>query len=264
MAKKNRFITVEKIFSESFNLYFKNILILSIPLFLIFSAFGYLFYRYFDYLTDITTMENLYVYITVMVFISLFFYILIYMEIKLISNAYTEQEVDFGNILKESFRRFFPFLWLHILFTLAMWLAMILLVIPAFILMFGWSVFQVVFVVEQKKSISSLKRSWNLTKGNKGRISLIYLMSVSAMYFFMIVFGLIFGSISAVSGSVLDIQQSSLIMGSVLVLFYSFLFPLFITFITVIYYNLRKEKEGFETEILAESFMEEEVMDNHH
>jgi hypothetical protein len=269
MAEEKRFITIDKVFSESFSLYFKNIIKLFIPPLAVFSLIGLFFYRFILNMTFFTSSGDvspgeLFTFLSVSLMVSLIFYILIYVEILQISNAYTDKEDDYGQMIKESLKRFFPFLWLHILFTLAIWCAMIFLIIPAFILMFGWAVFQIVFVVERKKVLSSLKRSWDLTKGNKGRIFLIYLLTLSAMYFFMFVFAFIFGGLTSVYGNLMLSADSGIIGLIVMLILYSFLIPLFMTFLTVIYYNLRKEKEGFETEILAESFMKEDLVDNDH
>ena len=272
MEKKKRFITVDIIFGESFNLYFKNIIQLSIPVIIAFSLFGVFFYQYFQYVFEMASgdmnMSELYSYMALMMLASLIFYIVMYMEIKIISNAYIDKSESLLDILKESLRRFFPFLWMHILFTLGIWVAMLLLVVPAYILMIGWSVFQVIFIVENGRAAASLKRSWKLTKGNKGRIFLIFLLSFSAIYFFMIIIMLIAGGVLSGMTSRLEQLQTpefvdslTLILTIVMMVLYSLLYPLFTTFITIIYYNLIKEKEGFETAILADSFLEEKSVD---
>lgn len=268
MEKKKRYITLDNIFGESFRLYFKNIIPLMAPAIPVFVILGIVFYRYFAYLTEtadsgLFESAEMFALMAMMFGVMLFFYPLIYLEIKIASNAYLEISENLTDIAKESLKRFFPFLGMHILFGLATSLASLLLVFPAYILMFGWCVFQTVFIIEKEKAVDSLKRSWDLTRGNKGRIFLFFLMGVAAFYFFILFIGLIFGGMAAAMsggfGALQTIESTetvSLITTLVLMVFYSFLFPLFSSIITVIYYNLRKEKEGFETTFLADSFLE--------
>lgn len=123
-----------------------------------------------------------------------------------------------------------------------------------------------IFIVENEKAINSLKRSWSLTKGSKGKIFLLFLLIVAALYFSILVLSILFMGVSAgFQGNLARLQsqdfiaKGTLIMAGIMILFYSLLFPLFTVFLTVIYYNLKKDKEGFETELLAEDFMENET-----
>ena len=271
MRKKNKYITVDKIFGESFTLYFKNIISLFIPSALIFSIFGLFFYQYFSYImnsdeTEIFGSSGIIFYFMAMFAIGIAMYIFFYIEIELASNAYRDIESNYREIISKSLRRFFPFLGMNILFSLGVSLAAILLIIPAYILMLGWCVAQVIFIIENERAIKSLKRSWNLTKGNKGKIFLLFLLIIAALYFVILIVSLIFLGISAgFQGNFARLQSQdfikngSLIMAGLMILFYSLLFPLFTVFLTVIYYNLKKDKEGYETELLAEEFMESET-----
>lgn len=269
MAKerKKRFVTLEKIYGEAFSLYFRNIIDLMLPLIPVFLVMGVFFYRYMTYIADEAVYGNLSG--GTMALYILFFFLMmfpvypaIYMDIKIASNAYREQEESFRDIFREALRRILPFWGLHMLFALGTGVAMILLIVPGYIVMFGWSVFQVVFVVEKEKAAASLKRSWNLTKGNRGRIFLFGLMALMALYFFIIILSLIFGLIVAgVSGGFSRFAAPGsentlyLVLTIMMMVFYAVLYPLFIAFITVLYYNLIKEKEGFETVQLADSFL---------
>ena len=99
-------------------------------------------------------------------------------------------------------------------------------------------------------------------KGFKGRVLLYFLMAMAALYFFLIVISLILGTVAtgffgvfSPSPSSLSYEGLSLVITLVFMIVYSFLFPLFLVFLTVLYYNLIKEKEGFATAQLADSFL---------
>ncbi len=275
MAKKRKYLTIDKIFGESFNLYFKNILKIISPVAIVIIPLMFLFYKWFqtilneDYTYDQYPPEL----VVGMILFSLLYFLVFFIEIKIISNVYLDKKESISEIMQDALKRFFPFLLANILLTLGYFGGFLLLIVPCYILFFGWSVTQAVFVIEKKGPIKSIKRSWELTKGHKGIIFLVYLLLYFTMYFIflviyiitliivMFILALSSGGINgAFQGELgMDTFQSLIPIIFVVISFiYIFLIPLYPTFFTVIYYNLKKEKENFATEQLADSFLEDD------
>ncbi|MCP4181119.1 MAG: hypothetical protein GY756_25420 [bacterium] len=275
MAKKRKYLTIDKVFGECFNLYFKNILKIITPIAVVIIPFMFLFYKWFqtilneDYTYDQYPPEL----IVGMILFSLLYFLVFFIEIKIISNAYLDKKESIPEIIQDALKRFFPFFLANILLALGYIGGFLLLIVPGYILLFGWSVAHAVFVIEKKGPINSIKRSWELTKGHKGIIFLVYLLLYFTMYFIFLVLYIITiiivmfiltlsaeGITGAMQGEFGTDTFGYLIpiIFVVISFIYIFLIPLYPTFITVIYYNLKKEKENFATEQLADSFLEDD------
>ena len=265
MGQNRKYFTIGNVFGEGFNLYFGNILKFCLPAFIAFIPVGLLYYMLFDFgMSGIAESSySLSLFSLLGMIIGLIVLWLIMVEFKLVSNAYLDKDESLADILKKTIRRYFPFWGMNIVLILGIWLGALLLVIPGFILAFGWCLAQVVFVLEDEKAIKSLKRSWNLTKGFKGKLFLYYLLAIVALYIAVIIITLItMGSLSGILAGFADSQNSNITGNSFIlpmvigmVTMYTLLFPLYTSFMVVIYYNIIKEREGFETEHLADSFL---------
>jgi len=265
MDQKRKYFTIGNVFGEGFNLYFKNIIKFCLPSFVCFLPVGFLFYKYFTILefgiNGVVDISYPGLYIILMMIIGIIVLWLILIEFKLASNAYLDKDENLTDILKKTIRRFFPFLGMNIVLIHGIWLGALLLIVPGIILLFGWCLAQVVFILEDEKAMKSLKRSWNLTKGFKGKLFLLYILAIIALYIALVIIFLIIAGSFYVILAGLEGSQISNIIGSpfvypmVLVFLYTLMVPLYTSFMTIIYYNIKKEKEGFETEHLAGSFL---------
>ncbi|HEU5218284.1 MAG TPA: hypothetical protein VFU23_06475, partial [Gemmatimonadales bacterium] len=122
----------------------------------------------------------------------------------------------------------------------------ILLIIPGIILLSGLILSTVVAVIEGKANSAALGRSWELTKGFRGKVLLtmccIFLLlmvptiTVSAIW---AIIGVATGGIGLIGTEILTSLISILI------------YPFFYVVLTVLYYDLRVRKEGFDLELLS-------------
>lgn len=167
-------------------------------------------------------------------------------------------------ILREEKNRFIPLGALLILLSLIFITGSFLFIVPAIIFYLILFFTGQVFILEKKGVKASFKRSWDLTKGRKGKIFLLELLVCLIIFALMVIVRLIpmmFEPLTNYSlflkeNNSFDIDRIIKIMGN---LFYSFIainliVPLRYAYITSIYYNILKEKEGFATVQLAETF----------
>jgi len=267
MAEVKKNFTFGTIFGETFNLYFQNFLRLVIPAAVFFGASAVLIFltysqllRSFNESADSGAAD--FSIMIAFLIIGIFFLPFYHYQIQVASNCYLKKNESPSKLIKSGFKRFFPLLGMTLLFMLGAMLGTIALIIPGYILMLGWSLNYVVFVIEKKGAAASLKRSWALTKGYKGKLFLIYLILIVLMYAFMFI-GMMLGQeslIGLVSGIVENTGENSISIVSLGIsalyaIGYTLLFPLYTVFLIIVYYNILKDKEGFATEQLAEEFM---------
>lgn len=108
-----------------------------------------------------------------------------------------------------------------------------------------------------------MKRSKVLTKGFKGQIFVIYILIAVISLVIAFAFSAITGGVSGgFLGILTEISSASTAPLKLTSIFYSvinsLLAPLYPVLLVVMYFNLKKEKEGYAAEELAESFMEDD------
>ncbi|NLW48115.1 MAG: hypothetical protein GXY86_12380 [Firmicutes bacterium] len=123
-------------------------------------------------------------------------------------------------------------------------LGVVALIIPGIIIAIGYSIAINILVVERKSIWQSMKRSWILTRGDRGQI-----------------FGLLFvvGIIVGVFGFVLKMLVLYLVkdiqwMGYLNMMLSALIEPINSCLTVVIYFNMRIKKEGFNIEHLTGQF----------
>ena len=95
MGRKVHFVTLEKVYGETFRLFFRNIITLLTPVIPAFLIFGFVFYRYIAFVVNLADsgggdIYGVYRYLGWFTLISLSLIPLIYGEIKLASNLYLD------------------------------------------------------------------------------------------------------------------------------------------------------------------------------
>lgn len=123
-----------------------------------------------------------------------------------------------------------------ILTAIAVAIGLVLLIVPGLILLVGWAFFQQALVLEGHGPTDCLSRSWDLTRGNRLR-----LFGIGLTFFIVVVIaeGIVSAILIVPFHGVGQIIASNLISP---VLFT----PLLYAGLTVVYYDLRKQKEGFQ------------------
>jgi len=151
--------------------------------------------------------------------------------------------VNLGECLKVGLGRFFPIIGLVICAYLAIWIGLILLIVPGMILAMMWYVGTPVCVVEQKGPLASLGRSSELTKGHRWKIfGMVLLLLIIAG-----IVGAIVVALLAITGSSVLITLGTLVWNGVWGAFYAI-------FGVVTYHDLRVAKEGVDTDQIASVF----------
>jgi uncharacterized membrane protein len=160
---------------------------------------------------------------------------------------------------QEALARATPFLWRLVLASFAVGLlfgiGLLLLVIPGIIVFCGLAVTWPAIVVESLPSADAgLRRSWELTKGSRGRIFLLgavmFLLFLVPMVAIGTILGILTGVVSAAtSGAGLSVTGAiaAIVVGIAQLLLY----PFFNCTLTILYYDLRVRREGFDLELLA-------------
>jgi hypothetical protein len=112
----------------------------------------------------------------------------------------------------------------------------------------SWFVAPVVATIERHGPISSLRRSWQLSSGFRWRIvGLVLLLFVLALVLFVLVIFLV-GVLAAANRTLGGIAIFIAVFAAVPIWM-----PLFFGTMTVLYYDLRVRKEGFDLQLAAEA-----------
>ncbi len=263
MENKKKYMSIGNIFNETFNLYFNNFIKLCIPYIIVVFPSTLIIQMVqkntIDSLSSVDTFGIFVVTIGFTILTSLISSIAVLFIIIISSRAYNNEKESLANSLMKMLRKFFPYLLFIFIMYAAITLGTFLLVVPGVILTLGWYVATVVFVEEDLGIFKSLSRCWNLTKGYKGTL---FGISILIGIIVMTILTLISVIVSkSVSGSVAFTNTISLIPDSTENIIFTFLSqiiaPITTCMVVVIYFNLKKDKESFDTEQLADSFLEE-------
>jgi hypothetical protein len=163
---------------------------------------------------------------------------------RYIADRYLGRDGGLGSAFKASIGIFIPLLFAIILGSIFMGIGMILLVIPGFYLMLRFSLIAPATVVERRGGMAALGRSGMLVKGAYGKLLLLFVIQWVAILFSALPAFLIFGE-----GMTTDMINAviSALVGS-----------FFAVVWTVTYFERRCEHEGFDMQLLAQSFSDEQ------
>ncbi len=234
----------EETIGKSFNLYFSNFIILFICSFIINipssyisevlivdgSSFDNLYnFRNFaiNHLSDIITTQ-----------------ILTGFSVIVVTKQFFNENPSITDYLSSFIKILLPILGLSILYTIAVTIGLLLLVIPGIILSFGLSVVNSVLVVEGSGGIAALKRSWDLTTGYKGIIFRLTLVINISLRIFVAIFFVLLEFLSLSENLYLLLYH----------LIISLITPISACLLVVVYFNLKIKKEGFDLEHLVGQF----------
>ncbi|MGQ0703626.1 MAG: hypothetical protein ACT4PM_10895 [Gemmatimonadales bacterium] len=165
---------------------------------------------------------------------------------NVISETYLGREITAG----EALRRAVPLLWRLIVISVLTWLlvgiGLILLFVPGFILLSGLLLSSVVMVVERPAhATAAMARSWELTKGDRGK----------AFGTLVVAFLLLVVPIAAVGGvwqaATPASEWNSPVPDVVTAVLQVLVYPYVYSVTTLLYYDMRIRKEGFDLELLA-------------
>jgi hypothetical protein len=226
---------------KSFSLYLSNF----IP-FLIFSIFTHIpsilitLLNLFSFNSSslINYISNIFIASIAMMFSS----ILIGPISLIVSDKINEKKNGFKDILYNTYYILFPLIGLSFLSGIIFFLGMIVLIIPGYILFLCLCLAPSILSIEKKGIIDSMKRSWEITKGYKGKlfkgyliISLINIMIVLPITIFLY-----------------KDPGKKLLLNSLTYAISIIIQPLISCYFIVMYYNIIIKKEGYNIEHLID------------
>lgn len=169
---------------------------------------------------------------------------------RAISDTYLGQEAAIGSSLRAAARRLAPLIVVQILYVIGVVLGFILLIVPGVWLYAAWSVAIPALVVERVGPLRALRRSRQLVSG-RWRASAAVLLLANVMVGVVggvlteLLGGLALGSDPTVAAAVVVSTLSGIVVTILLQ-------PFTATVYTVLYYDLRVRKDGYDIERLAE------------
>lgn len=169
--------------------------------------------------------------------------------VRAASESYLGSPAGIGESFSFVFRRFFRIASVELLAWIGIGLAAICLLLPGIYLYVAWSVALPVLLVEQPRPTKSLRRSRELVKGRWwqvfGVLLLATLMAAIVSFAFTGVLVGVIGAGSTLLGAVLLSNLSSAIVALLVR-------PFQAAVTTVLYYDLRIRREGFDIAVLAQ------------
>lgn len=173
---------------------------------------------------------------------------------KAVSDTYLGERPDWRESLRFAFKRFGPVLWLAIVAFVILVVAFFALIIPAIYLAVAFSVALPVLLVERIGGFKALSRSFQLTKGRWWPTLGTLLVAAILVAIVQFVIGFVIG---IVLGVVFHGSSGSPVLLVILGRMFDGIgrmisIPFFAACVTVIYYDLRVRKEGYDLQLLAE------------
>jgi hypothetical protein len=169
--------------------------------------------------------------------------------VKAVSDAYLDHPTGITISLRFALRRVFPLLWLAVLTTVLLVLAFVCLIIPGIWLYAAWSVATPVLLIEGRGAWPAMKRSFRLVRGRWWPTAGVLLVSE-------LLVAIVGGAIQALLVGVFLTGTSLVIVVALVSLAAAASAILTRPFIaavrTVLYYDLRVRREGYDVELLAE------------
>lgn len=172
----------------------------------------------------------------------------------IVSDSYLGRPVDPWDALSRAVPYIARIVVLSILTTLVVGLGFMFFLVPGVIFLSALVISTQALVLEENRSpIEAMGRSWQLTKGFRWKV--LALVVVTAIIVFIPSIALVsVASFLATGPAVLtDLSigwSLALVLGAVVQLL---LYPLMYSVLTVLYYDLRVRKEGFDLEVLAQA-----------
>lgn len=174
---------------------------------------------------------------------------------KAVSDTYLGDAPRWRESLGFAFRRFGSVLWLTLLTAIILALAFVALIIPSVYLAFAFSVALPVLLVERIGGFKALGRSRELVSGRWwptfGTLLVAGILVVVIQFVLGFIIGLIFAAVFSGDGGspvlVVILRQLATTLERMVSI------PFYAACVTVIYYDLRVRKEGYDLQLLAEA-----------
>lgn len=166
--------------------------------------------------------------------------------IRAVADLYVQREPTFKGCLQTGIQKACTILMASFLSTLGASAGYILLFVPGVYLSVTWFLVNPVIVVESLSVMSSLKRSYELVSGSWCYVFCMFLIAYSIMLVLQLIWGAIFTGGNDAGHTMFSFS------GSIIASIPSIIFgPMFAIIMSIMYINLRIEKEGLNADVLA-------------
>lgn len=164
----------------------------------------------------------------------------------IVSGAYLGEEISAEAALHAAWGLIGRLILLSLMTSLVVGVGLVLLIVPGVILLGGLLLSTVALVLEQPLTATgAMGRSWELSRGFRGKALLTLLVTALLLSIPTLIIGVLAGiaTLLGVSAQVLVQALAGLLQ--------IFVYPFMYVALTVLYYDLRVRKEGFDLELLA-------------
>ncbi len=167
---------------------------------------------------------------------------------KAVSGAYLDEETNWRESLRFASSRLRSLLWLSFLITVCLIPAFLLCILPAVYLWVAWTVAAPVLLLEDVRGWQAMKRSRHLVKGRFWpTIAVVLLITILTIIVQSVVVGVL-AAVVSVSDNEVALAVADAIGQTLSGMLTT---PLSAAVLTVLYFDLRVRKEGFDLELLS-------------
>jgi len=262
---------IGEVLDASINMYFRNFgllakiaAVVAIPLFVIiflldqiafaeptassFDDLGIAFVGEYRQTVDFSTFNLIAVVETLIAVIA--YLMIVGAAFRAVSEIYVGRDTTAGSSLRFASGRVHSLLWMGFLLLLGVGLATLALVLPGIWLLIAWSLAAPALLAENLKGSKALGRSFDLVRNNWWRTFGALIVGFIFIALFEFLLGL---AAEGLTSATEDSKNGSLLIVDALqALTLIITAPLQAAIITVIYYDLRVRKEGFDVQLLTE------------
>ncbi|HEX5385155.1 MAG TPA: hypothetical protein VFW66_00495 [Gemmatimonadales bacterium] len=171
-----------------------------------------------------------------------------------VSEAYLGRTIT----AQEALARAAPYLWRlvlsAILFGLLLIIGFIFFIVPSIVFACGFALVWPALVLESLPSATAgLRRSWQLTRGAKWKVLGLWALLFLILLLPLLAVGIVIGVAGAIFAATGAQPAGAVVVASVVLtsLVQLAIYPLYYCALTIIYYDLRVRREGFDLELLA-------------
>ncbi len=158
----------------------------------------------------------------------------------IVSDSYLGEELSVGAAFARVLPMIGPLTVLSVLSSIAIGLGMIFFLVPGIIIGCGLAVATTALVLERLDAVAAMKRSWALTDGFRWKI----FGALVVGFVLLLIPGMAFAALTFIPGIGTLLEVVAALVSLVVT---PFLYVLF----TILYYDLRVRKEGFDLEMLT-------------
>src|SRR6185295_11634853 len=165
---------------------------------------------------------------------------------KAISERYLGNEITIKAAFREAWQHVGTLLLTQLTVSLIVIAGFFLLFVPGILWSLSYALVAPVAVLEDTNPEETRHRSWNLVKGNRGKVFAVMFVIVCLTYLALFGIGFVVGAslnTESDAGTLISNVMQTLI--SILIA------PLYSIAVTLLYYDMRIRKEGFDLEMLS-------------